>query len=60
MEGVIRKKDWDFKYYPERNHTTYRIKILNKIEDWTGYRIGEYKNYKRLGKISRTEENRFH
>jgi hypothetical protein len=24
----------------------FRRKALQKIEDWTGWRIGEYKNYK--------------
>jgi len=58
MQEAIRKKDWDFTYQPDKNYTSIRHRILNKIEDWTGYRLGEYKNYKLIGAISRTRENR--
>ncbi len=54
MQEVIAKKDWEFKYNPKISHTSLRHRILNKFEDWAGYRIGEYKNYKLIGKISRT------
>ena len=46
MEDIIKQKDWDFTYDPSKAHTSVRHRILNKIEEWTGYRIGEYKNYK--------------
>jgi hypothetical protein len=29
-----------------KQHNDYRRKLLQKIEDWTGWRIGEYRNYK--------------
>jgi glycosyltransferase involved in cell wall biosynthesis len=48
MEGEIKKKDWDFVYDPTKYRSSIRHKILNRIESWTGYRIGEYKNYKLL------------
>ena len=51
MGEVIAKKDWEFKYNPGMKYTSLRHRILNKIEDWTDYRIGEYKNYKLIGKI---------
>lgn len=46
MRETIQKKDWDFVYDPGKSNSSFRHKILNKIEQWTGYRIGEYKNYK--------------
>jgi glycosyltransferase involved in cell wall biosynthesis len=46
MQEAIRKQDWVFIYDPGRHNTSLRHRVLNKIEDWTGYRIGEYKNYK--------------
>ncbi len=52
MKEIIDEKDWEFKYYPTNKYISLRHKILNKIEDWTGYRIGEYKNYKLIGKTS--------
>lgn len=48
MEPYINKKDWDFKYDPLKAKTSLRHRILNKIENLTGWRIGEYKNYKLL------------
>jgi glycosyltransferase involved in cell wall biosynthesis len=48
MQEAIRKQDWVFVYDPSRHNTSLRHRVLNKIEEWTGYRIGEYKNYKRV------------
>ena len=46
MADKISKKDWTFIYDPRKCNSSLRHRILNQIEDWTGYRIGEYKNYK--------------
>jgi hypothetical protein len=46
MEPVIKKMDWDFVYDPSKSKASLRHRLLNKIEQWTGYRIGEYKNYR--------------
>jgi len=46
MSEIISRKDWAFEYDPTKCKSPLRHKILNKIEAWTGYRIGEYKNYK--------------
>ncbi len=51
MKDAIARKNWEFNYEPGKMHVSLRHRILNKIEDWTGYRIGEYKNYKLMGKI---------
>lgn len=48
MQEIINQKDWDFVYDPTKSKISFRHRVLNKIEDWTGYRIGEYKNYKLL------------
>jgi hypothetical protein len=42
----IQKKNWTFTYDPSKADISLRYRILNKIEALTGYRIGEYKNYK--------------
>jgi len=46
MASIIANKDWDFVYDAKKAKISLRHQFLNKIEDWTGYRIGEYKNYK--------------
>lgn len=46
MASIIAHKDWDFVYDAKKAKISLRHRFLNKIEDWTGYRIGEYKNYK--------------
>jgi len=46
MLPTIQKKNWTFKYDPSKADISLRYRILNKIEALTGYRIGEYKNYK--------------
>ena len=46
MEPIIKQKDWEFTYDPSKAKISLRHRVLNKIEEWTGYRIGEYKNYK--------------
>ncbi len=48
MEDIIKRKDWDFHYDPSKANTSLRHQILNKIEDLTGWRVGEFKNYKLL------------
>ena len=46
MEEIIKNSDCEFVYDPFKSNSSLRHKILNRIEDITGYRIGEYKNYK--------------
>ena len=46
MLPTIQKKNWTFQYDPSKADISLRYWILNKIEALTGYRIGEYKNYK--------------
>ena len=46
----IQAMNWTFKFDPEKltNSMNLRRRLLQKLEDWTGWRLGEYKNYKKL------------
>jgi len=48
MQKRIAATGWkiDLGTKPIQNDMDLRRKILQKIEDWTGWRIGEYRNYK--------------
>lgn len=46
MKDCIARQDWEFKYDPSRGYFKPRHRVLYEIEKITGWRIGEYKNYK--------------
>ncbi len=48
MQKRIDATNWklDFSAKPLQKDMTFRRKLLQKIEDLTGWRVGEYKNYK--------------
>lgn len=46
MRERIKRMNWDFHYDESKVHISYREKILNDIEKVTGFRVGEYRNYK--------------
>lgn len=48
MIDLVAKQDWDFDYNAKNNKRdiVFKHRFLNKIENLTGYRIGEYKNFK--------------
>lgn len=46
MQERIRRKNWHFDHDISRNRFTFKEKCKRWIEKITGYRIGEYKNYK--------------
>jgi hypothetical protein len=50
MQKRIHAVNWKFDFDPTalKNKMNFRRKFLQKIEDWTGWRIGEYKNYKKI------------
>ena len=50
MLPTIAKKNWHFVYDPSKSEISFRHRVLNKFEEWTGYRIGEYKNYKLINR----------
>jgi hypothetical protein len=50
MADRVARSNWPFYFDPIEleKKMTFRRKILQKIEDLTGYRLGEYKNYRML------------
>ena len=46
MNSRISSKDWTFLYNPKKQRVSMRHKLLNYFEKLTGYRLGEYKNYR--------------
>jgi hypothetical protein len=50
MADRVARSNWPFYFDPVEleKKMTLRRKILQKIEDLTGYRVGEYKNYRML------------
>jgi len=47
LERIL-TKNWDFIPNLKSSHVSFRKKILYFIEQLTGYRLGEYKNYQRI------------
>jgi hypothetical protein len=48
MIPKVESQSWEFTYDKSMAHMPLRYRILHFIEDITGYRLFEYKNYKRL------------
>ncbi len=46
MENRIRNKNWEFSFDPTQKNLGIKKKVLHFIEEKTGWRIGEYKNYR--------------
>jgi len=46
MTDRVRRQDWEFRYDPRRARGDLKTRILDRIEDATGVRIGEYRNYR--------------
>ena len=49
-QARITRMQWPFQFDPKvlRDKMSLRRKVLQQIEDWTGWRIGEYRNYKQI------------
>ncbi len=49
-QARIARMQWPFQFDPKvlRDKMSLRRKVLQQIEDWTGWRIGEYRNYKQI------------
>ena len=45
MEDRIRAQSWKFHYSPDNLRIPLKDRVLGKLEDMTGHRVGEYKNY---------------
>jgi len=46
MQQRIDSKNWQFKFDPSRKKFSFIARILHFIEKKTGWRVGEYRNYK--------------
>ena len=46
MKGRIGKKNWNFSFDPTRKRFSFRARVPYLIEKITGWRVGEYQNYK--------------
>jgi len=48
MKERIRRMNWKFTFDPSQKKMPLMSRIIHGVEDFTGWRIGEYKNYKVL------------
>ena len=48
MQQRIQQKNWAFSFDPTKRKTAFKMKVLMLTEKLTGWRVGEYKNYKLL------------
>jgi len=48
IQARIQEKNWNFTFDESQKKYSLKNKFLMSIERWTGYRIGEYKNYEIL------------
>lgn len=48
MQKRITEQNWEFNYDPSKVKLTIKDRFLMAIEKWSGWRPGEYKNYKLL------------
>ncbi|WP_375560552.1 glycosyltransferase family 2 protein [Bernardetia sp. OM2101] len=48
IQERIQKMNWTFEHDISKKNYTLRVRFLTWVEKWTGWRIGEYKNYKRI------------
>ena len=48
MQQRIAKMNWEFSFDPTKKRLSFKDIFLQKIEKWTGWRIGEYRNYELL------------
>lgn len=48
VEERIKKMNWTFEHDISKKNYTPRVWLLTQIEKLTGWRIGEYRNYKRI------------
>ena len=48
MMQRVKSSNWKFSYNPEYSNPSLKLKILAWFEKHTGYRIGEYRNYRKV------------
>jgi hypothetical protein len=50
MQPRVDRLNWDFNFDTRQKRYSARVRFLTFIEKLTGWRIGEYKNYKLIKK----------
>jgi hypothetical protein len=48
MQARIQALNWQFSFDPTRRRLSFKEKLSRLIERWTGWRFGEYRNYRKL------------
>lgn len=48
MKERISSKNWLFDFDPTNKNFGFKTKVLYYLEKWTGIRVGEYRNYKKI------------
>lgn len=48
MNERIKNKNWNFSFDPSYKRISFKFQLLNFVENITGWRVGEYRNYKIL------------
>lgn len=51
MQNLVAAQDWEFVYNPKKAKFSLKDKLLFIVENLTGWRIGEYKNYKIVNRL---------
>jgi len=51
MQKLVAAQDWEFVYNPKKAKFSLKDKLLFIVENLTGWRIGEYKNYKIVNRL---------
>jgi len=46
MMDKVNAQDWEYTFDPKKANWKAKDRIMQPIEDWLGFKIGEYKNYK--------------
>jgi hypothetical protein len=51
MQGRINKMNWEFNHDPSKKELKGKNRWLYWVEKWLGWRIGEYRNYRVVGRF---------
>ncbi|MDY0102350.1 MAG: hypothetical protein RBS07_05390 [Lentimicrobium sp.] len=46
MKTRIARRNWQFSFDPTKKKLPLKSRLLHSVERWTGWRIGEYRNYR--------------
>ncbi len=48
MQTRINNQDWEFNYNPKKKKESFKNRVKTLVETYTGWRMGEFKNYKKI------------